>query len=167
MPHHAAFLSTNALSSLPTSALNFSTSCQQSNGRLSFVFKHDIRASFACSIPASFSAILFLACSFFRSSSKSLATTVLSGPLDFDESCDACAGSLDVPVIFSDSRVKSGFSVNDGPEEECDDVSWDSLEMDSEREVNLLSACSRCFCNSAVTRCCMMSSRFLARDESV
>jgi len=92
---------------------------------------------------------------------------VLSGPLDFDESCDACAGSLDVPVIFSESRVKSGFSVKDGPDEECDVVSWDSLEMDSEREVNLLSACSRCFCNSAFTRCCMMSSRFLARDESV
>lgn len=57
--------------------------------------------------------------------------------------------------------------MREGPDEDRDGESEVSLEMDSDSEENLLSACSRCFCSSAVTRCWMISSRFLAREESV
>jgi len=66
--------------------------------------------------------------------------------------------------------VSNGFSVNDG-DDDFDEplllLSIGSEDRESPREVSLLSALKRCFCSSDVTRCWMISSRFLAREESV
>lgn len=71
-------------------------------------------------------------------------------------------------MIFSVSRVNNGFSVNDGDDDDDElDELIGSEDRASPREASLLSACERCFCSSEATRCWMMSSRFLAREESV
>lgn len=81
--HHLVFHSTHryrlvfwikAASSLPTSALNNSTSCQQSSGLLSFVRKHLTTSSLALFTAGGISSTFFRPSSFFLNSMISVLT---------------------------------------------------------------------------------------------
>jgi hypothetical protein len=77
VPFHDVALSTQPCSNFLTSALKFSTSCQQSRGLLSFSLKHRTTSALAPSTLSGMSRRLLRPSSLWRRSSISLATVKL------------------------------------------------------------------------------------------
>ena len=102
--HHDDVLSTHSFSSLLTSALKLSTSCQQSSGRLSFSLKHRTTLPRAFSTSSGSGRSVLRPSSFFCSSSISLLTVKRLGFWSSSDPDGAAAAS------FSCARFSASVS---------------------------------------------------------
>lgn len=150
--NHRIVLSTNSFSNRPTSLLKVSTSCQQSNGRLSLSLRQVMTSSFALFSAGSTCSNFFLASNFFFSASIFLVTT--SRLMSFCLCFSASVAELEVASL--------SLSTNDGSED-----SSGSFDTVSYRFVSFSASWVRSFSSSEVRRSWYCSSCCLALAESV